>query len=89
VLREQATRERPDAHREQEGALIDRHHPAALCRRADVGQHDHADRLHPARADARHEARSHEFRKAAGERAPQVAQRADQPAQRHRLAPPQ
>jgi hypothetical protein len=87
ALGQQAARVGPDAHREEEDALVDRHHAPATRGRADVRQHDLARDEHEGGADAGHEARRHEGREVRRRGAGQVAGGGDEAAEGQRRAP--
>ncbi|HKA61740.1 MAG TPA: hypothetical protein VKH83_04910 [Methylomirabilota bacterium] len=81
---EQTAGQRADAHREDEHALVDRHHAAAVGRRRDVRQHDEAGGEHERRARAGDEAGAHERGVGGRDRAEHVADRGHETAQGQR-----
>ena len=89
VLGEQAAREGSDAHREQEGALVDGDHAPAALGRADVGQHHLPRGEDQAGARTRHKPGDDELGIRARPGAPQVAEGGDEAADRQRRPPPQ
>ena len=84
---EQPAGQRPDADREDERALVGRHHAPAIGRRGDVRDDDQAGGEDERGACAGHEARADEGGVARRERAEHVADRGEDAADRQRVAP--
>ena len=89
VVGEETTRKRTDADREDEDPVVDRHHAPAPDGGGDIRQHDLARGQDEAGPGPREETRSDEFGEVAGLRAPQVAERRDDPPDRERRPPPE
>ncbi len=86
---EQPAGEGADPDREDEHALVDRHHAAAIGRRGDVREHDQAGGEHEGGARAGHEARADERGIGRGDRAEHVAEGRHEAADRERRAAPE
>ena len=86
VVGEQSARKRTDADGEDERSVIDRHRAPTAFRRGDVRQHDLARGQDETGTGTRHEAGDDEFGKAAGFRAPEVAESRDNAADGQRGA---
>ena len=87
MLGEEAARQRAHAHREEEGALVHRHHPPALGRRGDVGEDDLPRVHHERRARPRDEPRDDEGGEVGRVGAQEIAGGGDEAAERQHIAP--